>query len=130
GSSIFLLTCLAGYNFAYRLVFLLLTIPQILDWVAETRFLAIAPLMLTIVISWESFIDAMANRWFSYPHYFGVGQVFVVLLFYCHLTVLFRFLKDTALDSGKLRLGFPIPLSPVWQGGSRKITVGHPKQRS
>jgi hypothetical protein len=96
GSSIFILTCLIGYNFEYRLVFLLFTIPQILTWIAEKKSLLFVPLFLSILILWQSFIDMIATQLPFNLHYFSISQVFVTLLFYCHFAILFGFVKETA----------------------------------
>jgi len=96
GSSIFILTCLIGYNFEYRLVFLLFTIPQILTWISEKKSLLFVPLLLSILILWQSFIDMIASQLPFNLHYFSISQVFVALLFYCHFAILFGFVKETA----------------------------------
>ena len=54
GSAIFVGTSLIGSNWAYRLMFLLLTIPQLLDWVriARTRSLAIGIGVMVMAALW------------------------------------------------------------------------------
>ena len=93
GSGIFITTCLIGYNWEYRLVFLLLTIPQILRWLVEKNLMAIGLLSLTILIVWQSFIKwALLSMSINYLYAQIIIQSFVILLFYCHLTVLINYL--------------------------------------
>jgi hypothetical protein len=94
GSSIFIITCLIGYNFEYRLTFLLFTIPQILIWISENNQFVFLPLLLSILILWQSFIGMIAPQTPFKLDYFYISQIFVVVLFYCHITTLFEFVKE------------------------------------
>lgn len=95
GSSIYVTTCLIGYNWEYRLIFLLFTIPQILRWIFEKKQFAFLLLLLTMLILWQSFI---ANILLKLPlnfHYSLITQSFVAILFYGHLSILLNFIKET-----------------------------------
>ena len=46
GSGIFITTCIIGFNWEYRLIFLLLTLPQIFKWVKKSRFISFLVIML------------------------------------------------------------------------------------
>jgi len=104
GAGIFITTCLIGYNWEYRLIFLLLTIPQILSWIGEKKLMAIGLLFLSILIVWQSFIGAVLGiMHFKYAYY---GELFVILLFYCHLSVLINFLNSHYKKLSQLNLFF------------------------
>jgi len=94
GSSIFIITCLIGYNYEYRLIFLLFTIPQILIWISENNQFVFLPLLLSIFILWQSFIGMIAPQTPFKLDYVYISQIFVVVLFYCHITTLFEFGKE------------------------------------
>ena len=90
GAGIFITTCLIGYNWEYRLIFLLFTIPQILSWIGENKIISLSILILSILIVWQSFISTVIH---GIDHYLIlISQLFVVLLFYCHLYILLNFL--------------------------------------
>jgi hypothetical protein len=61
GSGIFLLACVFGFNFEYRLIFLAFTIPQTISWINKKDPLATFNLGLTILIVWQSCIEEVLN---------------------------------------------------------------------
>ena len=95
GSSIFITTCLIGYNWEYRLIFLLFTIPQTLRWFFEKKQLALFLLLLTMLLLWRSFIESILLKLPFNSHYSLISQFFVVILFYGHLSILINFIKKT-----------------------------------
>jgi len=88
GSGIFIVTCLIGYNFQYRLIFLIFTLPQLLFWIREFKFFAFGLLFISILIVWQSFINmnTVINIFFM--------QFFIIFLFYSHLFILVNFLNN------------------------------------
>jgi hypothetical protein len=86
GAGIFLVTCLIGYNWEYRLVFLIFTIPQLLIWLPKYKFFASILLFLSILIVWQSFINRVINIF--------IIQFFVLFLFLSHLNIIINFLND------------------------------------
>jgi hypothetical protein len=61
GSGIFLVACVFGFNFEYRLFFLAFTISQTISWVNKKDPLATFNLGLTILIVWQSCIEEVLN---------------------------------------------------------------------
>jgi hypothetical protein len=86
GAGIFIVTCLIGYNWEYRLIFLIFTIPQLLIWLRRYKFFALILLFLSIFIVWQSFINRVINIY--------IVQFFVLFLFLSHLYIIIIFLKD------------------------------------
>ncbi len=95
GSAIFVTACLIGYNWEYRLVFLILTIPQTLTWARAKNVLPAASLVLTVLVMEQSLIEMhlpvfihefLFNHFLM--HYFVFNQLFVVLLFFYHSAIL------------------------------------------
>jgi hypothetical protein len=91
GAAIFMTSFMMGYSCEYRLIFLVLTIPQILDWIKNGKPLAKTLLLLTILICWQyafmyNFIPVKYQS-----HYHAVVQLLVILLFYGHLSIIFDF---------------------------------------
>ncbi|MEJ7828303.1 MAG: hypothetical protein WKF91_08915 [Segetibacter sp.] len=95
GSSIFVTTCLIGHNWEYRLIFLLFAIPQILKWILEKKQFAFLLLILVMLILWQSFIGNILSKLPLNVHYSLISQLFVVILFYCLLSILLNFTKET-----------------------------------
>lgn len=95
GSAIFLTTCVIGFNWEYRLIFLSLTMPQTLKWLAEGKLAAYGLLVLTILILWQSFIGAQLPLiGIRSGYYYALSELLVSILFCCHLAVLPNFLLD------------------------------------
>lgn len=95
GSGIFIATCLMGYNWEYRLIFLILTLPQILIWVDEGRTVGWLMLALTLTIPWQSFYAlalAQIGIRLDLTHLFS--QSLVVVLFYSHLRVILNLARQ------------------------------------
>ena len=93
GSGIFIFTCLIGYNFEYRLIFLLLTLPQILYWTKQRIFLSYFAIIITLLIVYQTAIVKFF-KFFHFPYYFYyyyrfVGAIFVVMLFSFFLSFLY-----------------------------------------
>jgi hypothetical protein len=84
GGVIFVATFFVIQSFEYRLVFLVLTIPQLLRWTRAGRVLGIVGLLLTLLTFWLGapwngvpVIDTLINRWqwlTSQRPLFGVDQ--------------------------------------------------------
>ncbi len=91
GSGIFITTCLIGYNWDYRLIFLLFTIPQILIWISEKKIIARYLLFFSILIVWQSFLSGLFSV-IGIPHYHFISQLLVIFLFYGHLSILLNFI--------------------------------------
>ena len=104
GASIFITTCLIGYNFEYRLIFLLLTIPQILSWFRENKIMAVGLLVLSILIVWQSFIMSLLSIVMDEIYYQLISHLVVILLFYTHLSILLNFLNNFYNKLSKERL--------------------------
>ena len=94
GSGIFITTYLIGYNWEYRLIFLLFTIPQILCWIGENKFIAKNLLILSILIVWQSYTVSLLSIGIRGIYAYLFSQLFVILLFYGHLYILFNFLNS------------------------------------
>jgi len=87
GNSIFLLTCFIGFNAEYRLVFLLLCVPQLLQWYkVETIKYANYLLFGTIFITWQSFFSDVLRI----PMYHYFNQLIVVIMFFSYLAILIK----------------------------------------
>lgn len=95
GSGIFLVACIFGFNFEYRLIFLAFTIPQIISWVYTKEWLAAVNLGLTILIVWQSRIEDLLNALHLHRlHYHYISQVLVLLLFIGQLLILYKFIRE------------------------------------
>lgn len=87
GCCIFLITSVIGYNFEYRLVFLLFTIPQILIWLKTSDKLAWYLITITILLTWQSFIKLI----FPNPLYYHLfSQILFVILFQVYVIILYQ----------------------------------------
>lgn len=92
GSSVFAASCLIGYNWEYRLVFLILTIPQTLRWVREKRLLPTLSILLTVAVMEQSLVMTNLDPRLSFRvFYFLLSQLFAVLLFLYHAALLAHF---------------------------------------
>jgi hypothetical protein len=91
GSGIFVFTCIIGYNYEYRLVFLLLTLPQIFLWMKQKMILSYLAIVVLLLIVWHTAISNVLNIW----KYKYVNTIYVILLFsfffsfLCHSILLF-----------------------------------------
>jgi hypothetical protein len=91
GAAIFLTSYLMGYSWEYRLIFLIFTIPQVLNWMDSRKPLAKTLLLLTVLISWQySFMYHFIPEKYE-NHYHVVVQVLVIFLFYGHLSIILNF---------------------------------------
>ena len=108
GSGIYCGTFLLGTNFIYRLMFLLLCVPQLQDWIDEQphrQALAIRALLVTILaVLW---LNGNAN---GHTTFVWAPQLFNWLLFFALATV---------LSANFLRSAFAVKL-----GGTRYRTIG------
>lgn len=99
GSGVFLVACAFGFNFGYRLVFLLFTIPQLLNWLRDGSLFAATLLYLSVFIVWQQFIDDMLKAiGLDFLHYHYINQLFVAILFFGHLKIAYHFLLSRYLD--------------------------------
>jgi hypothetical protein len=89
GSSIFILTCIIGYNFDYRLIFLILTIPQIMVWINKNYMFGNLMFLTTLIFMWKSFTEQHITHHFIY-----FNAVILVVLFYFHLLVITDFIRN------------------------------------
>jgi hypothetical protein len=89
GSSIFILTCIIGYNFDYRLIFLILTIPQIMVWINKNYMFGNLMFLTTLIFMWKSFTEQHITHYFIY-----FNAVILVVLFYFHLLVITDFIRN------------------------------------
>jgi hypothetical protein len=93
GSGIFIVACVFGFNFEYRLIFLLFTVPQLLSWTRQKNVVASLGLIFSILITWQSFIEAGLNSLYLQSlHYHYISQVFIAFLFSCHVVIMWKFL--------------------------------------
>jgi hypothetical protein len=93
GSGVFLIACAFGFNFGYRLIFLLFTIPQLLNWLRSGSVVAGALLCLSVLVVWQRFIDDLLKAiGLGFLHYHYINQFLVAILFFGHLMVVYRFL--------------------------------------
>jgi hypothetical protein len=106
GSGIFILTCLIGFNFEYRLIFILFTVPQLLTWVYLRNRLAFAMLLCSILVVWQSLIElCLASLHLRSLHYhYTISQLIVVFLCYSHLTIVCRGIYAAIMDYSRKRL--------------------------
>lgn len=86
GSSIFILTCFIGFNFEYRLIFLIFTLPQILKWIDEGKFQSFILLVLSIFVMWQSLIRDVSHK--------IISELILIFLFLTHLNILLKFIYD------------------------------------
>lgn len=93
GASIFVITCLIGYNWEYRLIFLLFTIPQILIWLKNKNTVVFVVLLLNFAILWKTYVIFLSGLFHFYFYYQYIAQGFVILLFYFHLSNLLTFIE-------------------------------------
>jgi hypothetical protein len=92
GSAVFTASCLIGYNWEYRLVFLVLTIPQTLKWLQAKKVLPAISLVLTILVMEQTFIGAQIEPRLPIKiNYFLLSQFFAVVLFMYHASILINF---------------------------------------
>jgi hypothetical protein len=111
GSGIYCGTFMLGTNFIYRLMFLLLCVPQLQDWIAEKpdtrrQALRIEPWLLAIVLA-VLWVNGNAN---GHSTFLWAPQVFNWLLFFGLATVLiFNFLHSAVGGAFKpVTIGRPI----------------------
>lgn len=87
GSGIFLITCIIGFNWEYRLVFLILTIPQILEWRKDKRRFKIMLLLLYFLLFWCSLIKPVLSLALPYSFENLFSYFITTLLFFTHLYI-------------------------------------------
>lgn len=64
GASIYVGSFILGYNFEYRLIFLIFSLPQILEWIkfkGSSRYLSLISLISLILICWIDFWHSNLN---------------------------------------------------------------------
>ena len=99
GSGIFITTCLIGFNFNYRFIFLVLTIPFLLSHLKEHKNkMVLLLLVLSLLVSWHTFIEDFLRvvigphlqykpQYNSYVYQY-VTQGYVIIIFWIHLCIL------------------------------------------
>ena len=87
GAGIFILTCLIGFNWEYRLTFLFFTLPQILAWVKQKMLLSYFVTGLLLLVVWQNFISGVIFYFFNFRFYEFFAPFFVVFLFSYFLSV-------------------------------------------
>jgi len=85
GAGIFILTCLIGFNFEYRLIFLIFTFPQTMEWIKTGNINANYVLISSILVFWKSFMTLGLN------FVFGKDSALICHLI-CQLLVIFLFI--------------------------------------
>jgi|GEM_PF-2234992 len=90
GSGIFLMTCLIGYNWEYRLIFLIFTLPQILKWGKEFRILKIAFLFAFLLLAWCSLILPVVGLLIPNGFAYFITYLLTMVLFFMHLFVILK----------------------------------------
>jgi len=90
GSCIFLTTYLIGNNFEYRLIFLILCIPQLFIWsIDKNDPTAKAILLIILIVFWQSFFGLTLKI----PFYVYFGQFLVLILFSILMTFVLNYFK-------------------------------------
>jgi hypothetical protein len=89
GSSIFIFTCIIGYNWDYRLIFLILTIPQIMVWMSKNYMFGKILFLTTLLIMWKSFTEQYVTHYFIY-----INAAIIVVLFYLHILFVTEFIRN------------------------------------
>ena len=94
GSGIFLITCLIGYNWEYRLIFLIFTIPQILSWSAVNRYFKLLLLIPFILLIWCSLIIPIVGLVVPNGFAYLISYILTIFLFFMHLYLLLKYAKQ------------------------------------
>ncbi len=110
GSGIFIVTCLIGYNWEYRLVFLLLTLPQILNWAKKKEALSYLIIVILLLVVWQTGVKNVL-LYFNFRYYNFISAFFVIFLFSFYTSVFIHYL----LNRKKCLIGpcKTIPISPI-----------------
>ena len=91
GSSIFLTAFLIGYNFEYRLIFLIFTIPQIFEWFSTRKNFSTFLILLTLICLWQSTLSKII---FPLLNIFYIIKALFFILFITHLILITSYLLD------------------------------------
>jgi hypothetical protein len=91
GSGIFIITCLIGYNWEYRLVFLLLTLPQILNWAKNREPLSYIIIVVLLMVVWQTGIKNVL-LYFNFRYYNFISAFFVIFLFSFYVSVFLHYI--------------------------------------
>ena len=94
GSGIFIVTCLIGYNWEYRLVFLILTLPQLLIWLKQKLVLVYLIIIILLLVVWQTAIKNVLFIFnFKYYNYYNyISALLVVFLFSFYGSILIHYL--------------------------------------
>ena len=93
GSGIFIVSCIIGYNYEYRLIFLILTIPKLIQW-SRTNKYYVHFLVINLLVFWQSGINQLILHFFSSEIYLLLSQLLIIYLFIFHLVINFKMLFD------------------------------------
>lgn len=100
GSSIYIGSFFLTFNWEYRLIFLIFTLPQLLEWIkapSPLRRISIVSLISILIICWTSLLHV-----FNVPllKIAAIKDIFCWILFACFITILTRTLCfDNKCDS-------------------------------
>ncbi len=93
GSGIFIVTCLIGYNWEYRLVFLLLTLPQILKWAKKKEALSYLIIVILLLVVWQTGIKNVL-LYFNFRYYNFISAFLIIFLFSFYTSVFINYLLN------------------------------------
>jgi hypothetical protein len=93
GSGIFVSTCVIGFNWEYRLIFLLLTLPQIFKWVKKSRHISYLAIILILLIVWQTAISGIFYS-IGFRYYNFVSALLIILLFSFYSCILIHCTHD------------------------------------
>lgn len=93
GSGIFLFTCLIGYNWEYRLIFLIFTLPQLFSWLRQGLYLAKLITATYIFLVWCSLIVPVFNLFIPDGFAYVIIYNLTIILFLSFSMSYFKFLE-------------------------------------
>jgi hypothetical protein len=104
GAGIFILTCLIGFNFEYRLIFLIFTFPQTMAWIKKGNVQANYIMIFSIIVFWKSFMTLGLN--FVFGEYIALlfhlfTQILIIFLFSFHSLNIWNFFNSQIKDLKK-----------------------------
>jgi len=101
GNSVFIITSFIGYNWEYRLVFLIFTLPRILEWIKSGHKIHIPFLILSLLVFWQSFLILGFNSVLrNNAPYFYFSKILVIILFYYHFVLFIQYIQEKIETSG------------------------------
>ncbi len=98
GAGIFLITCIIGYNYHYRISFLIFTLPLTLHYFKKSNKISFWLIFLTIICTWQSLPELILSRFLPFNLSHVILQLFIILLFFFHLSIILNFLTQFFLN--------------------------------